>query len=507
MYFLTIFQTICALDEIFFRQSVQSKSMGTQTRQGSRVLSEPSPTTDAARPLLQTEDYITAPSCTRKKLSILYGADEYLEELRKTFDAEREISEIRTFHPDSRVHDDINGHGPCRAQGNLTQESKSTKTGRCFPVPNLPDPMPIELAFMFAKITPNQMMYMWNILTLVFMIQCFMVLGYAGALAVWPDCWWSCTSVFGVPFAYMAIQNIYIIHDVMHGATFPPYFWQEYITHPFSDFLSLPWKEFVLEHSRHHASTVDLLQQGEFGWDPEEFQYWLLEWTWRYGKYPFPIHPCGLIPTASLLPIVHFLGLNDTGALFAFKWFFHFPDAAAGGKCSKEVWAKWLPQRIRHFLFVASLWACVWALGTFPLGRPFSEGWRFMLTVSCCARVGFSAGWIFITNFTHSHPWNHFLATDPERTWPRLHGMMAFILGGKHRWNEMLFHDLHHAFPNAVGTLSQRGRFHGWKRVHDAAVEILSRGLWKADGSQETTMQTIQSARVARMKIKTLSGK
>ena len=35
----------------------------------------------------------------------------------------------------------------------------------------------------------------------------------------------------------------------------------------------------------------------------------------------------------------------------------------------------------------------------------------------------------------------------------------------------MLFHDVHHAFPNAVGTLSQRGRFHGWEKVHDAAAE------------------------------------
>merc|ERR1719277_2880626 len=69
---------------------------------------------------------------------------------------------------------------------------------------------------------------------------------------------------------------------------------------------------------------------------------------------------------------------------------------------------------------------------------------------------GYSAAWMFITNFTHSHPWNQFLATDPERSWPILHDVMAFVLGGKHRWNEMLFHDVHHAFPNAVGTLSQR---------------------------------------------------
>lgn len=48
------------------------------------------------------------------------------------------------------------------------------------------------------------------------------------------------------------------------------YDWQKFLTHPFADFFSLPWEEFVLEHNRHHASTVDLLIQGEFGWDPEE---------------------------------------------------------------------------------------------------------------------------------------------------------------------------------------------------------------------------------------------
>merc|ERR1712061_534024 len=98
----------------------------------------------------------------------------------------------------------------------------------------------------------------------------------------------------------------------------------------------------------------------------------------------------------------------------------------------------------------------------------------------------------------HSHPWNKFLAKDPARTWPILHDCMAYVLGGKHRWNEMLFHDLHHAFPNAVGTLSQRGRFHGWQKVHDTAVEVLHNGLWKANGDEETDMQKTQRAHSVR---------
>ena len=63
------------------------------------------------------------------------------------------------------------------------------------------------------------------------------------------------------------------------------------------DFFSLPWEEFVLEHNRHHASTVDLLIQGEFGWDPEEFHYALQQWAgpfstnWPAGHifFNFPI--------------------------------------------------------------------------------------------------------------------------------------------------------------------------------------------------------------------------
>jgi len=64
----------------------------------------------------------------------------------------------------------------------------------------------------------------------------------------------------------------------------------------------------------------------------------------------------------------------------------------------------------------------------------------------------------------------------------------------------MLFHDVHHAFPNAVGTLSQRGRFHGWKKVHDAAVDVLHNGIWKPNGDEETEMQKQQRKRSVLMK-------
>ncbi|CAE7237041.1 unnamed protein product [Symbiodinium microadriaticum] len=333
-----------------------------------------------------------------------------------------------------------------------------------------------------------------------------MVIGYCAALATFPDYWWTCTLCFGLPFSYIAIQNIYIDHDVMHGATFPVYEWQRFLTHPFADFVSLPWEEFVLEHNRHHASTVDLLIQGEFGWDPEEFHYALQQWAGPWGSNWYKY-----LLTVPFIPVIHFFGLNDTGSLFALEWWMHFPDEGAGGKCNKELpgsirlvadqsyrfWSKWIPRRIKHNAFVLSLWACIWLLGTYPLGRPLSEGWRFMFTVSFFARIGYSAAWMFITNFTHSLPWNEFLAQDPGRTWPVLHNVMAMVLGGKHRWNEMLFHDATQLFWNlTVGYTGHLASAFAVKAsVHDAAAEVLHRGLWKPNGDEETQMQKTQKKR------------
>jgi len=432
------------------------------------------------------------------KASIFYGADEYLEELKKKYQHDHEIAALKNALPGEG---DPNASGVAESKDKMLKvekdnENRSLKTKRLFPTPNKPDPMPTELSFLFTKINSEQMMYMWNVLTLIFVTQCLMVILYAVALACFPTYWWTCTLFFGIPFSYIAIQNIYIDHDVMHGATFPVYEWQRFLTHPFADFFSLPWEEFVLEHNRHHASTVDLLTQGEFGWDPEEFHYALQQWA---GPFTWKTLPKYLL-TVPWIPIIHFFGLNDTGSLFALEWWCNFPDEGTGGKCNKEFWSKWVPRRVKHNLFVACLWTCVWLIGTWPLGRPLSEGWRFMFTVSFFARCGFSASWMFITNFTHSLPWNEFLANDPARSWPVLHELMAFVLGGKHRWNEMLFHDVHHAFPNAVGTLSQRGRFHGWKKVHDAAAEVLHRGLWKPNGDEETVMQKTQRKRSLLMK-------
>jgi len=247
-----------------------------------------------------------------------------------------------------------------------------------------------------------------------------------------------------------------------------------------------------------------LLEQGEWGEDPEWPLYWLAGGLYKptpeerangeSGKNCNPMWPL----TMFLVPVVHFFGLNDTGGLFCLEWYMHFPEST-GGKCGSGFWSKWFPRRVKHEAFVLWLWACIWFLGNWSTGY----GWTFVLCVSCCARIGYGASWFLITSFTHSHPWNEFLANNSSsaRAWPVLHTTMGFLLGGRIRWNEMLFHDIHHAYPALMGTLSRRGRFAGtktqaaWERVHDACLSILAKDLWVDNNEVKTKMQKHQKRR------------
>ena len=104
-----------------------------------------------------------------------------------------------------------------------------------------------------------------------------------------------------------------------------------FITHPFSDFISLPWEEFVLEHARHHASTVDLLIQGEFGWDPEEFHYALQQWAGPMGPNWYKY-----LLTVPWIPVIHFFGLNDTGFLFVLEWWMRSRKLMLAGNATRN---------------------------------------------------------------------------------------------------------------------------------------------------------------------------
>ncbi|CAE7403165.1 unnamed protein product [Symbiodinium natans] len=309
--------------------------------------------------------------------------------------------------------------------------------------------MPQELAFLFTKIlvkiTPEQMIYMWNVLTFIFCLQCLMIISCCAALAVFPEHYRTCTLCFGAPFAYICIQQIYIDHDVMHGVTFPVYEFQKLHRAVDAKFkycgnyynrqskVKKPTMKPSKEAKKRPAEEVSIGEweggkgnSRHFTVSPERFKKLahaaLQQWAGPMGPNWYKY-----LLTVPWIPVIHFFGLNDTGFLFTLEWWMSFPEADAS--------------------------------------------WRFVLPVTCAARVGFSLAWMFITNFTPSLPWNKFLEKDPGRTWPVLHNVMALAVGGKHRWNEMLFHDVHHAFPNALGTLSQRGRFHGWKKAWEGRVE------------------------------------
>jgi len=46
----------------------------------------------------------------------------------------------------------------------------------------------------------------------IFVTQVLMVIGYCAALATFPEYWWTCTLLFGLPFSYIAIQQMLVSH-------------------------------------------------------------------------------------------------------------------------------------------------------------------------------------------------------------------------------------------------------------------------------------------------------
>mmetsp|Transcript_8736 Transcript_8736/g.27829 ORF Transcript_8736/g.27829 Transcript_8736/m.27829 type:complete len:489 (+) Transcript_8736:76-1542(+) len=416
------------------------------------------------------------------KLSLFYGKDEYVQQLKAADTKKGEEYGAKVFKKELRNRDIINAHAqqpdgakaPAAAAGGGRGAEKSAKTGRVYPTPNKDEMMKHEnIVFLFTKMTNDNMIYLWEVCTLQFCLQLTLVVLYPLVFLRFLD-FWPATLLFGIPMALLCIQSVYCLHDVVHGASFPPHDWQGYLTHCWADQFSICWEDLVMEHMKHHSSTPDLLEHGEFGWDPASWLYVLQE---RWITLP-------------LVPLWHFIGANDTGALFALLWYTNFPDSFS------QLYTKWFWARLKHHAWLALLWGSVWMLGTYPLGRPISEGWRVFLPVTIAARIGFASAWMVFTNFNHSHMWNGFLARAPERSYPVMTLVMSMILGGPARFNEMLFHDLHHGFPNAVGALSMRGRFNGWRKVHKAAMEALSYGIYKQEEVNKVTkMQQIAERR------------
>ena len=147
------------------------------------------------------------------KLSMIYGVNEYEEMLRAKMAQNSEIAQLKALSPDQE------GLSASGAEGMLKSgteaDGKSKKGKREFPTPNKPDPMPRELEFLFTRISPEQMLYMWNVYTALFCSQCACVLAYCFMLAQGLD-WYLATALFSVPMAMLMIQNVYILHDAPH---------------------------------------------------------------------------------------------------------------------------------------------------------------------------------------------------------------------------------------------------------------------------------------------------
>merc|ERR1719281_1071540 len=246
-------------------------------------------------------------------------------------------------HPDMAKQVDKTEPFPSNGKGGFAKRHK--------PKPNKPEPCPEDLKFMFERLTPEQVDKLWNMFSAFFAIECLWVaafplvfyrfLPWKMAVGVWGACW-----------VYMMIQNLYFLHDCIHISPFPPKAWQKFITHTWADFTGVCWEDLVLEHSRHHAGTPDLLVHGEFGWDPAETLYKLQDYSWY---------------TCPFVPFYHFCGINDTGILFMCYWYYFFPYDDATEACLKPAGQADVKRihlrRLIHIGYSCCLWFYVWALG------------------------------------------------------------------------------------------------------------------------------------------------
>jgi hypothetical protein len=113
------------------------------------------------------------------------------------------------------------------------------------------------------------------------------------------------------------------------------------------------------------------------------------------------------------------------------------------------------------------------------------NGLTLLFVVNFFSRLGWTLGWTAFANINHSVTWNKFLAEGNDRKSPLAEAILTVILGGKARANEFYFHDMHHAFPNKVGSLSMRGRFNDAEDVYHGAMRIIEHGIFEHLAKEE----------------------
>ena len=123
------------------------------------------------------------------------------QELKKKYAHDHEIAALKNLLPGEG---DPNAAGVAASQDKMLKveknnENRSLKTNRLFPTANKPDPMPQNLAFLFTKITPEQMIYMWNVLTVTWL----------GLFLFFPFLMAFCSCRFFVPFVCCNLQFLF----------------------------------------------------------------------------------------------------------------------------------------------------------------------------------------------------------------------------------------------------------------------------------------------------------
>jgi len=82
------------------------------------------------------------------------------------------------------------------------------------------------------------------------------------------------------------------------------------------------------------------------------------------------------------------------------------------------------------------------------------------------------------------------IAWDPSglRHVPYIDAIFNILLPAR-GWMDMKFHDVHHAFPNSIGTLTMRAYLPrgGWQKVEEAAANMVDEGLFLDDNGRPTS--------------------
>jgi hypothetical protein len=180
------------------------------------------------------------------------------------------------------------------------------------------------------------------------------------------------------------------------------------------------------------------------------------------------------------VPFFHFLGTNDTGIAFMAYWYYNFPNDDAEEQCLRPAGQADVKRihtrRLFHMLVSLGLWTWVYLMGRFCMD---GHGWTMVAVVNFFGRLGWTCGWTAFSNINHSVFWNKLLAAGLDRKATYVDAVLTVLLGGRARVNEFKFHDLHHAFPNKVGSLSMRGRFNGADAVYDGGMRIIENGIFE----------------------------